>query len=141
MVGSGLASKEAVPATLKQTKTMRRRQRRNRMAAKIILKTHPEARPTLGHSAKDARWAEAKVARANYGSATKAELPAAKAPRKHLTQMGSTSVPPAKDASGGPGLVPVTGKRQRTSLGISAPIAKKPREAVTRSYASARTHR
>ncbi|CAH1394220.1 unnamed protein product [Nezara viridula] len=90
------------------------------MAAKIILKTHPEVGPTLGHSAKDARvipdpankdevsdmrvsvsrmqqdikepsgGREAKVARANYGPEIKAELPSANAPRKHLTQMGMT---------------------------------------------------
>ncbi|CAH1392633.1 unnamed protein product [Nezara viridula] len=55
MESGGLALKEVVSATLNRTKTMRRWQRRNRMAEKIILKTHSEARPTLRHSAKDAR--------------------------------------------------------------------------------------
>ncbi|CAH1392262.1 unnamed protein product [Nezara viridula] len=55
--------------------------------------------------------------------------------------MGSTSGPPVKDvepkAVEARGMVPMTGKRQKTSLGTLAPIDKKPREAVTRSYASA----
>ncbi|CAH1389952.1 unnamed protein product [Nezara viridula] len=48
-------SKEVVPATLRYSKTIRRWQRMNRMAANIILKSHLEAVPTLGHSAKVAR--------------------------------------------------------------------------------------
>ncbi|CAH1397512.1 unnamed protein product [Nezara viridula] len=97
MAGGGRALKEAVPAALKLWKTMRRQQSRNRVAAKIIRKTHPESGPTIGHSAKDTKVIPDPAKKAEESdvlvsdSSTQVKI---KEPRKPRVQGPNMSRPP-----------------------------------------------